>query len=85
MENIEEIEKKSEVINSFLDMIAETPNAPLDFKILSENRKADNLFREINLNKNFMKLEDDSEEKQALYSFKKQRIQFYKELKERID
>lgn len=72
-------------INEFLKIITKNPNAPLNFKILNENIEADNLFREINLNKKFMKLQDDSEEKQALYSFEKQRIQFYKELKERID
>lgn len=85
MEEIEKIKKQANAINVFLEMISEDERAPLEMKILNEDRKSRQIFQEIMMNKNFLKLSDDSEEKQTLYSFLKQTVQILTDIKNKID
>ena len=85
MEELKEMEKRSNAMDIFLEMIAESENAPIDFKILNEDKKSRKILSEIMTNRKFIQLSDESDEKKALYAFMKQITQFLSDLKARID
>lgn len=84
MKSIEEMKETSKIINNFLKIISEDENTPLDFKIMNEKNKVDELYREVMINKKFINLSNENKAKKALYNFLKQEVEFLEDLKEEI-
>ena len=83
-EQKKEIEKKSAGLDFLLDMIADSEDAPIDFKLMKAHKDLGRSMHDLMANPKFLKMKDD-EPKKAVLNILQQAIETVKDATKKME